>query len=824
VFALEAVVKIFAFGLLIPNDMHFDAYLQDSWNRVDFAVLCMSLLDLAGAGKYLGSQFTSIIKISRAFRPILLLRNNHEMRNVIEAFIGSAKPIAYALLFITLVITMFATMGMALFKGKFHSCNDRSLDGLVGQGKRECIGSMMDGKGIYMPKAWTLPASNFDSFTVSVKTLCKCLSVKWVHAFHLSSDVVAQDVQPVLLHSLNIAVVYFVPLIVMGSFIALSFFVSFVVDGFYSAQGQSGEERTEEIYYEWIQKQLLIHWPGEDVEPPNHWFRNKVRFTVDSPIFQKFSAACVLANVIFISCSHEGEAQEFSDLIEMQNNLFLAIMISEMLLNLVGHGIQNFWKNGYNRFDVLIIVITLVCLIFQENLRIISQMMRSLRLARFSKTLLKNKLISAMFDTVALSLKQVLPILCVLGLCMSIYAVIAVTFFGNIRLGVRLGIQSNFQNFGSAFRTLFQIMFGDEWHELMEDCALQPPFCTSHFVARDGRVLSYGDCGVAYSPLFFVSFKVLCEYTILNLFVGLILNNFSFCADADRRRTVITEKDIERFAHIWVREADRRSTGTIPMDFIYKLMFRIGAPLGMYETRQNIGRFLCVREDVRRRVEKLDSETNYGPFIRFFRWLVQLEIIQYEEALVGWKEMHKLAKKYERELKERDLSQIKASYEDPSPSNSEDDGEEEPGEEKDDGIISGDEDGLVAGKDFGGNIAHVEWGSVQHGDSVSTPSCRNPANLHFMHGPSSPTLPGCLQGDMERGPARGGACEGDGREGAVQWVSGRQMGHGGAPKNRGRPKGKVKKVKKQGQGVYDPSVASIIARRESKKASNCLPT
>ena len=63
-----------------------------------------------------------------------------------------------------------------------------------------------------------------------------------------------------------------------------------------------------------------------------------------------------------------------------------------------------------------------------------------------------------------------------------------------------------------------------------------------------------------------------------------------------------SEEDIKRFAYIWVKEADPKCTGTIPLDFIYKLMFRIGSPLGMYGDKQNIGRFLCVREHVRLQV------------------------------------------------------------------------------------------------------------------------------------------------------------------------------------------------------------------------------
>ncbi len=41
----------------------------------------------------------------------------------------------------------------------------------------------------------------------------------------------------------------------------------------------------------------------------------------------------------------------------------------------------------------------------------------------------------------------------------------------------------------------------------------------------------YGDCGSTASWLFFLCFKIVCEYIMLNLFVGMILDNFSFITD-----------------------------------------------------------------------------------------------------------------------------------------------------------------------------------------------------------------------------------------------------------------------------------------------------
>ena len=79
------------------------------------------------------------------------------------------------------------------------------------------------------------------------------MTLKWVTVLHLASDTTSEGVQPVMHYNRETAILFFVVLIVTGSFISLNFFVSFVVDGFYAAQGQSDEEQTEEIYYEWIQ-------------------------------------------------------------------------------------------------------------------------------------------------------------------------------------------------------------------------------------------------------------------------------------------------------------------------------------------------------------------------------------------------------------------------------------------------------------------------------------------------------------------------------------------------------------------------------------------
>ncbi|KAJ1490946.1 hypothetical protein T484DRAFT_1776292 [Baffinella frigidus] len=88
--------------------------------------------------------------------------------------------------------------------------------------------------------------------------------------------------------------------------------------------------------------------------------------------------------------------------------------------------------------------------------------------------------------------------------------------------------QANFTSYYHAMMTLFQVLFGDEWHQLMEDGLIAEPLCTQRFKTLEGVEMNYGDCGSSFAPYFFLIFIIVCNFTMLNLFVGMIINNFSF--------------------------------------------------------------------------------------------------------------------------------------------------------------------------------------------------------------------------------------------------------------------------------------------------------
>ena len=70
---------------------------------------------------------------------------------------------------------------------------------------------------------------------------------------------------------------------------------------------------------------------------------------------------------------------------------------------------------------------------------------------------------------------QAIPALLNVGgllfLFLYLYAVGAVYLFSTVKLQSALNENANFQSFGLALLTLFRMSTGENWNDIMEDCA-----------------------------------------------------------------------------------------------------------------------------------------------------------------------------------------------------------------------------------------------------------------------------------------------------------------------------------------------------------------
>ena len=163
-------------------------------------------------------------------------------------------------------------------------------------------------------------------------------------------------------------------------------------------------------------------------------------------MWQNFSALCLLLNVTFMGSTHSTQDASFTLFLDEQNTVFFALMCAEAGLHLVSLGPQLYLSTGAHQFDIFLITGTAATMIFADTLRSLSQGTRILRLFKFLRQLAKDRTIANVFETVLVSMGQVVNIVIILIVVLIMLSVLSVQLFGLVREGKRLG-QSKFISF-----------------------------------------------------------------------------------------------------------------------------------------------------------------------------------------------------------------------------------------------------------------------------------------------------------------------------------------------------------------------------------------
>eukprot|EP00961_Rhodomonas_salina_P276351 3733253-Rhodomonas_salina.2 len=309
----------------------------------------------------------------------------------------------------------------------------------------------------------------------------------------------------------------------------MNLFVGFIVDGFNANKGSSEAE----LQYSRFLRGIKEHRPRHSAfTVPTNPISESLRNFVTSKYFQTFSLVCVMINVVFMLCDHADMTPEFRRLMNLQNDIFLFELCGEMILFFLAYGWSCFITDAWKGFDLFVCLGTVVFQYVINNRRI-AQFAKSFRLMRIIRLMKMIKPIRVILETLIQSIPQLLNVILLLVLVYSMFAVVAVQSFGTTKYGSRLGLTANFETWANAMTTIYQMVTGDEWMLLMEDCSVMPPSCTHRFqkewaydgvtyieYSYDGDDLSFGDCGSPYARIFFMVFMLVCESVMLNLFIG----------------------------------------------------------------------------------------------------------------------------------------------------------------------------------------------------------------------------------------------------------------------------------------------------------------
>ena len=178
----------------------------------------------------------------------------------------------------------------------------------------------------------------------------------------------------------------------------------------------------------------------------------------------------VFLNTFCLAVEHYGQPQWLGDFLVYAEYIFLSLFMLETLVPMYATGPRIFFQSTFRMFDTLVIFGSLFEVIWseiqpQDSFGI--SVLRSLRLLRIFKltrhwSSLRNLVISLMN-----SMRSIVSLLFLLFLFILIFALLGMQVFGGKWNFPEGRPSANFDTFPIAMLTVFQILTGEDWNEVL---------------------------------------------------------------------------------------------------------------------------------------------------------------------------------------------------------------------------------------------------------------------------------------------------------------------------------------------------------------------
>ncbi len=219
--------------------------------------------------------------------------------------------------------------------------------------------------------------------------------------------------------------------------------------------------------------------------------RRRLNQFVDHRLFQSSIMCLIILNAVILGLQTSPVVMEaIGSEINLLDEVMLIIFIIELVLRICAKGL-NFFRDPWGLFDFLVVAITLVP--SNEALSVL----RALRVLRVFRTVSTVPRLRRVVAALLHAIPGVGAIIALLLLVFYVFSVITTTIFGQ-------DFPEWFGNIGASMFTLFQIMTLESWA-----MGIVRPVMEVY----------------PWSWVLFVTFLMLASFTVLNLFIAVIIDS-----------------------------------------------------------------------------------------------------------------------------------------------------------------------------------------------------------------------------------------------------------------------------------------------------------
>ncbi|XP_030839908.1 voltage-dependent T-type calcium channel subunit alpha-1I isoform X5 [Strongylocentrotus purpuratus] len=234
----------------------------------------------------------------------------------------------------------------------------------------------------------------------------------------------------------------------------------------------------------------------------------KVQEIVESKYFMRGILVCILINTLSMGIEFHGQPYELTEAIEISNLIFTSLFALEMILKIIAYGPVGYVSNGFNVFDGLIVIVSVVE-VLQDGSGGLSvlrtfRLLRILKLVRFMPALRRQLLV--MLRT----MDNVATFFSLLALFIFIFSILGMHIFGckfcDYIDGEQVCDRKNFDSLLWAIVTVFQILTQEDWNVVLYNgMSRTSPWAALYFIA----LMTFGN------------------YVLFNLLVAILVEGFS---------------------------------------------------------------------------------------------------------------------------------------------------------------------------------------------------------------------------------------------------------------------------------------------------------
>ncbi|CAC5406313.1 CACNA1D [Mytilus coruscus] len=592
IFTLEAIMKIIAYGFAL----HSGAYLRNGWNILDFIIVVIGLFSILFKELNLKGFDVKALRAFRVLRPLRLVSRAPSLQVVLNSIVRAMVPLLHIALLVIFVIIIYAIIGLELFSGTMHkTCYNRDSGEMMEEPhpcNSEEKGFSCENSTFECKEGWIGPnngITNFDNFGFAMLTVFQCITMEgWTTVLYNINDAVGNEWPWT----------YFISLIIIGSFFVLNLVLG-VLSGEFSKEREKAKARGD--FQKLREKQQLeedlrgyLDWitQAEDIDPENEddgeegatprhknasetasdktedvengeiqqtWCirksrrlrklnrrcRRLCRKLVKSQVFYWLVIVMVFLNTCVLTSEHYGQPDWLDDFQEVANLFFVVLFTLEMFLKMYSLGFQGYFVSLFNRFDSLVVLFSIVeaILIFTNVMPPLGvSVLRCARLLRVFKATRYWASLRNLVASLLNSMRSIASLLLLLFLFIVIFALLGMQLFGgNFNFDNEPKPRSNFDSFWQSMLTVFQILTGEDWNEVM----------------YKGIDAFGGVNDIGFLVCFYFVILFICgNYILLNVFLAIAVDNL---ADAQSLTEIEEEQEEEKERMRSIRRSKSRT-------------------------------------------------------------------------------------------------------------------------------------------------------------------------------------------------------------------------------------------------------------------------